>query len=275
MAKTLYNVAYLGLVSVYSSPTGLIDIRTGLAELGGGMNEGDYFDLTAAEAKNYPGLETGRYRLVRLSALSTAASVFLGAPLGIAKPTTVGKAVVAAVGAGLTPGTYLVNSTSSGGTVLAVAQVVVGAGGTIVSAALLQPGAGFTSTPTFSLAALGGSGGSVLAQMAISQNVVGSFDATASISVVNAPRGVALASVSAAQITAGAWIFIQEQGIAPVLVSTATVATIGAIAAAGTGGTVTTTTSATWVPAALGQLVDAAVAGALSRVELNLPLRQG
>lgn len=275
MAKTLYNVAYLGLLAVYTSPTGLTDIRTGLPELGGGMNEGDYFDLTASEAANYPGLFTGRYRLVRVAAASTAASIFKGAPAGIAKPTTVGLVAVAAVGTGMTPGTYPVSSSASGGTVLAVAQVVVGAAGTITSASLIQAGAGFTSTPTFTLTALGGSGGSVLAQMTVSENVVGSFDATASISVVNAPRGVFLAPISAAQITAGAYVFIQEQGIASVLVSTATVATIGAIAAAGTGGTVTTTTSATYVTAALGQLVDAAIAGMLSRVELNLPLRQG
>lgn len=275
MAKTLYNVAYLGLLAVYTSPTGLTDPRTGLTELGGGMNEGDYFDLTAAEAANYPGLFTGRYRFTRISPLSTAANIFQGAPAGVAKPTRVGLVVVAAVGTGLTPGTFQVNSSASGGTVLAVAQVVVGSAGTITSAKILNGGAGFTSTPTFSLTALGGSGGSVLAQMDVSVNVVGSFDATASISITNKPRGVFLAPVTAAQIAAGAYVFIQEEGLASVLVTTATSATVGSIAAAGANGTVTTTTSATYVAAALGQLVDAATAGALSRVELDLPLRQG
>lgn len=274
MAKTLYNVAYQGLLAVYSSPTGLTDIRTGLPELGGGMNEGDYFDLTADEAKNYPGLFTGRYRLVRISPSSTASTILQGTPCGIGLPTTVGRVVLTTAGSGQTPGTYTVNSSASGGTALAVAQVVVGAAGTVVSTTLLQAGAGFTSTPTFTVAA-GGTPGTIKAQMAVSENVVGSFDATASISL-NSVRGVFLAPVTAAQVTAGAYVFIQEQGIASVLVSTATQATVGCTAAAGTGGTVTTATESTAHPIGfMGLTLDVAAASQLTRVELALPVRQG
>lgn len=281
MAKTLYAVSYAGLLAVYPSSTGLIDPRTLQPELGGGMNQGDYFDLTADEAKNYPGLFTGRYRFTRISLASTAANIFQGAPAGIAKPTTVGTVAIAAVGTGLTPGTYQVNSSTSGGTSVAVAQIVVGASGTIISATLLQPGAGFTAVPTFTLTALGGSGASVLAQMAINENVVGSFDTTATISLNNPPRGVFLnytiptGTTLATLIAAGAYVFIQEQGIATALVTTATATAIGSIAAAGAAGTVVTTTGATWVPAALGNTLDLSAAATLVRVELALPVRQG
>lgn len=280
MAKTLYSVAYTGLLSVYTSSTGLTDPRTLQPELGGGMNQGDYFDLTPEGARNYPGLFTGRYRFVRLSTASTAANIFQGAPAGIAKPTTVGTVAISTLGSGQTAGTYNVNSSTSGGTAVAVAQVVVGSAGTIISATLLQAGAGFTSVPTFTVAA-GGTPGTILAQMAISENVVGSFDTTATISLNNTPRGVFLnytiptGTTLAALIAAGAYVFIQELGIATVLVTTATATAIGSIAAGAAAGTVVTTTGATWVPAALGNTLDLSAAATLIRVELALPVRQG
>lgn len=277
MAKTLYGVSYQGLLAVYPSYSGLVDPRTLQPEVGGGMNLGDYFDLTEAEAQSLsPNLHAGRYRFVRIATAATAANIFQGAPVGFAKGTQVGQVAVAAVGSGMTAGTYSVNSTTSGGTAVAVAQVVVGSGGTITSASILSKGAGFTSVPTFDLTALGGSGGSVLAQMDLSPNVVTSFDASA-VSLFSV-RGVFLAAVTAAQITAGAYVFIQEEGIATVLVSTATSTAAGAIAAASSPSnvaTVTTTTGATLVPAALGTTLDLAAASTLVRVELNLPIRQG
>jgi hypothetical protein len=276
MAKALYNVAYAGLTSVYTSPTGLTDLRTGLPALGGGMNEGDYFDLTVAEAANWvgtPKLNTGRYRFVRLSSLSTAANVVQGKPCGIAAPTTVGQVAIATAGSGQTAGTYVISSSASGGTALATAQVVVGAAGTITSATLLQAGAGFTSTPTFTVAA-GGTPGTILAQMAVSENVVSSFDASA-ISL-NSVRGVFLGPVTAAQITAGAYVFIQEQGIANVLVTTASQTTVGCAAATVTAGVVSTTTETASHPIGfLGLTLDVAAASTLVRVELALPVRQG
>jgi hypothetical protein len=274
MALIRYSVGYAGLTAVYTSPTGLTDIRTGLTELGGGMNVGDFVDLTDAEAQSWsPNLYAGRYRFVQLSTASTAANVVQGKPCGIAAPTTVGRVAISGVGSGQTAGTYLVNSSASGGTALAVAQVVVGAAGTITSATLVNPGAGFTSTPTFTVAA-GGTPGTILAQMAVSENVVSSFDASA-ISL-NSVRGVFLGSVTAAQITAGAFVFIQEQGVATALVTTATNTTVGCTAATVTAGAITTATETTAHPIGLlGLTLDVAAASTLVRVELNLPVRQG
>lgn len=273
MALIRYSVGYTGLTAVYISPTGLTDIRTGLTELGGGLNVGDFFDLTDAEAQSWsPNLYGGRYRFVQLSTAATAANVVQGKPCGIAAPTTVGRVATATVGSGQTAGTYLVNSSTSGGTAVAVAQVVVGAGGTITSATLVQPGAGFTSTPTFTVAA-GGTPGTILAQMAVSENVVSSFDAS-SISLLNV-RGAFLASVTAAQITAGAFVFIQEQGVATLLPTTATSGVVGAYAQASASGGAITTTATAPTSALIGQAIDAVTVNTLSRFELMLPVRQG
>jgi hypothetical protein len=273
MALIRYSVGYAGLTAVYTSPTGLTDIRTGLTELGGGMNVGDFVDLTEAEAQLWSlNLHAGRYRFVQLATAAVAANIKTGTPVGFGTPTTVGQVAVVTVGSGQTAGTYLVNSSASGGTALAQAQVVIGAGGTITSATLTQPGAGFTSTPTFTVAA-GGTPGTINAQMAINVNFVTSFDASALST--NIVRGVFLAPVTAAQITAGAFVFIQEDGIATSLVTTATATAVGSIAAAGSGGLTVSTTGATWVPATLGSTLDIAAASTLVRVELNLPIRQG
>lgn len=274
MALIRYSVGYAGLTAVYTSPTGLTDIRTGLTELGGGMNVGDFVDLTDAEAQSWsPNLYAGRYRFVQLSTAATAANVVQGKPCGIALPTTVGRLATATVGSGQTAGTYLISSSASGGTTLAVAQVVIGAAGTITSATLVQAGAGFTSTPTFTVAA-GGTPGTILAQMAVSENVVGSFDAS-SISL-NSVRGVFLGSVTAAQILAGAFVFIQEQGVATAFVTTATNTTVGCTAASITAGVITTATETTAHPIGLlGLTLDIAAASTLVRVELALPVRQG
>ena len=53
MALVRYSVFYNGPFAVYTSRTGLTDIRTGLAELGGGFNVGDFMDLTEAEAQSW------------------------------------------------------------------------------------------------------------------------------------------------------------------------------------------------------------------------------
>jgi hypothetical protein len=272
MSKAIFSVAYNGLLAVYTSSTGLSDARTGMTEVGGGMNVGDYFDLDDLAAKQHnPGVFTGRYRFVRLSTSAVAANVFRGAPCGIALPTSLAQVAITGAGTGQAPGTYTISSSASGGTVAATAQVVIGAAGTVTAATLLNPGAGFTSTPTFTVAA-GGTPGTIVAQMNVSENFVSSFDAS-SLSVTQA-RGLFLAPVTAAQIAVGAYVFIQELGIASVLVSTATATAIGSVAAAGTGGTVTTNAPA-FYPATLGQTIDVAAAGLLARVELSLPVRQG
>jgi hypothetical protein len=276
MPYVRYNVSYQGLTAVYPSSTGLVDVRTGLPELGGGMNLGDTTDFTEAEAQALsPNLHEGRYRFVQVLAAATAANIKRGSPVGWGVGTTVQQIALAAAGSGYTPdGTYSCVSTVSGGTVKAVAQVVV-SGGAIISATLSNPGAGFTSVPTFSLSELsGGSGGSILAQMATSPNSVTSFDASAlSLSSV---RGVFLAPITAAQIAAGAFVWIQETGMCTALVTTATNTAPGCAAAATTGGVVTTTTVATSTPIGFfGYTLDLAAANTLVRVEMRVTPQQG
>jgi len=242
MAQTNFTSFFLGPFAVYTSPSGAADVQTGVPYLGTDLREGDYCDLSPMEAAQWnvqygSNLFAGRYRLVRLSTGATAAHLGFGYPVGIAIPSSVAQVVVSAAGAGYTAGTYTCAASAGG----VMASVVVNASGAISSAQLLNPGSGLTSTPTFSLSELsGGSNGSVLAQMAVSSNVVTSFDSNAiDLSDV---RGVALCAPTSAQITAGAWIVIEEApGIAPVYVTTATSTTVGAICTSATAGAVTTT----------------------------------
>ncbi len=89
-------------------------------------------------------------------------------------------------------------------------------------------------------------------------------------------RGIALTTLTAAQIAAGAWIVIQELGDAPLYVTTATATTIGSVASAATAVAVTTTTSATAPTLGfIGYTIDTSAATSLCRVRLRLPVVQG
>ena len=66
------------------SPSGFADLRTGAAIYAGGLNLGDYFDLTEAEANQLSYttngiLHAGRYRRVQVDSSATAAYVKTGA----------------------------------------------------------------------------------------------------------------------------------------------------------------------------------------------------
>lgn len=68
-----------------TSPTGLTDARTGLPYAAGGLNLGDFFDLTEAEANalsylTLPAvqLHAGRYRRVQVDSGATASNVKVG-----------------------------------------------------------------------------------------------------------------------------------------------------------------------------------------------------
>jgi hypothetical protein len=279
MAQTLAQSFYLGPFAVYTSPAGLTDPVTGLPELGGTLHEGDYVDVTASEAAQWnvqfgTKLYAGRYRFVRVGTAATSANLAFGVPVGIAKGTSVAQVVLAAAGSSYTAGNYTVTSSTSGG-IAATATVVVNASGAISSVQLLYPGANFTSVPTFGLTELPvGSGGSVLLQMAYNSNFVTSFDSSAV--TLSVPRGVALCTPTAAQIAASCYIVIQELGIAPILVTTATATAAGAAMAVVTGGAVTTTTPTTTTPVGFfGYTLDIAAAGAIVRAILNLPVWQG
>ncbi len=68
-----------------TSPTGLTDPRTGLTTYAGGLNLGDYFDVTEAEAQGMDyvtlpqvALHAGRYRRVQVDSSATPSNVKTG-----------------------------------------------------------------------------------------------------------------------------------------------------------------------------------------------------
>lgn len=67
----------------FTSPTGLTDVRTGLPFAAGGLNIGDYFDITQQEAMQLSNtsvgtLLAGRYRFVQVDSGATQANVATG-----------------------------------------------------------------------------------------------------------------------------------------------------------------------------------------------------
>src|SRR5271170_3313386 len=209
MAQVPFTSFYLGPLAVYPTSSGLQDPITGAPERGGNFQAGNYCDLSEKDAQVWNQtyspilpLYEGRYRIVKLSPTSLSGYTGFGKPVTWALGTTVQQVSLSRPGYNYTPGTYICSSTTSGGTAVATAQVVVGAGGGIISATLLFGGAGFTSVPTFSLSELlNGTNGSVLAQMTETVNAVNTYDSSA-IALAQ-PRGVQLALATAAQITAG------------------------------------------------------------------------
>lgn len=286
MAQVPYTSFYNGPSTVYTSPTGMASAITGQPYLGGSLHEGDYCDVLSSEAafwsvtygnKYY----TGRYRLVRVSTNAVAANFGFGYPVGYGLGTYVANAIVAAGGSGYvitatgaTSGTVSINSSAAGGTA-ATASLTIAAG-VLTAAQITYTGANMTSVPTFTLSSVlsTGTGGSLVAQQYESPDFISSFDSSSG-NLIDV-RGVALNTVTAAQITAGAWIVIQELGDAPLYVTTATATASGSVATAATAAAVTTTTSAT-APVAgfIGYTIDIAAATSLTRVRLRLPVVQG
>lgn len=286
MAQVPYTSFYNGPSTVYTSPTGMASAITGQPYLGGSLHEGDYCDVQPSEAafwsitygnKYY----TGRYRLVRVSTNAVAANFGFGYPVGYGLGTYVANAIVAAGGSGYvitatgaTSGTVSINSSAAGGTA-ATASLTIAAG-VLTAVQVTYAGANMTSVPTFTLSSVlsTGTGGSLVAQQYESPDFISSFDSSSG-NLIDV-RGVALNTVTAAQITAGAWIVIQELGDAPLYVTTATATASGSVATAATAAAVTTTTSAT-APVAgfIGYTIDIAAATSLTRVRLRLPVVQG
>lgn len=181
MAQVPAQAFYNGPFAVYTSPTGMTDPITGLPELGGYMHEGDYCDLTEKEARQWDirygsKLNTGRYRLVRLSTAALTANIAYGKPVGWGIPNHVGQVAISAPGTGTGTGTVACASTTANGSIAAVALVTVSSG-VIVGVQLANPGANMTATPTFPLTELAAAGitttGTVVAQMAVSPNFIG------------------------------------------------------------------------------------------------------
>lgn len=290
MAQVPYTSFYLGPFAVYTSPTGMQSPITNNPYLGGSLHSGDYCDLQANEAaiwnQNFGSdLYPGRYRFVQLSPKATAANLAFGKPVGWGLGTTVAQVIVAAGGSGYTiaatgaaSGQVTITSSTSGGTAAATALITLAAG-VITGAQLTFGGAGFTSVPTFGLSELsGGSGGLVLARQFVDPNFISSLDASA-VSLYQS-RGVILSAPTAAQIAAGAWVVIQEQGIANLLPTTASTVAAGSVAyISATAGAVTVAaiTAGTTPQYAgfLGYTLDVANAGVVCRVNLQLASQQG
>ena len=287
MAQVPAQSFYLGPFAVYTSPSGMADVNTGIPYLGGTLHAGDYVDLSADEAAQWnvlygSNLYPGRYRFCAVSPNATYSNIKFGTPVGFGLGTYVAQVLVAAGGSGYTitatgasTGTVSITSSSGGGTA-ATANITLSAG-VITGAQLNYAGANMTSVPTFTLSSVlsSGSGGSVLAAQFVSPNFISSFDSSsAQLSTV---RGVSLTTITAAQITAGAWIVIQEEGIAPVLVASVSAATAaGSGLVAATAASVSTTLNSTApVNGFMGYTLDIATASATCRAVLQLPIQQG
>lgn len=182
------------ILAVFTSPSGMTDIRTGQAYQAGGLYPGIYFDLTEAEAQAQSvNLHQGRYRFVQVDSTATAANILQG---------------------------------------------------TIGCMKTLAGGVNFITD--------------------YSNNIGGT---------TGLPRGcVFLAPLTAAQVAAGAWVFVQEAGDATLLAS-GSLATIGTALNVTTGGKVT---SGTTINLYIGCSMQAAAgSGSLFRAMLDLPIVQG
>ncbi len=218
------------------SPSGQTDNQTGFPYEGGGLNPGDYFDITNEEAANASYttnglLFSGRYRYVLVDSGATAADVKTGTVGYMRAGSTVVSAVTVNAGSGLTTGSYQVAATvGSGGGSGAILAINVAGGVIVGNPSVVYAGFGYVSPPTFSLTALGGSGAVVAAQLNVSPNVVTSADVALSSSATAAADGPVRPVVFLNSITPGNYGFIQELGTATVLATATDTQTQGQFA---------------------------------------------
>ena len=245
------------------SPSGQTDNQTGFPYEGGGLNPGDYFDLSneeAASASNTTNglLFNGRYRYVLVDSGATAANVKTGTVGYMRSGSQVASVVILTAGSGQTAGTYQVAATvGSGGGSGAIIQVIVGSGGTVTSVSVVNGGFGYVSVPTFTLVT-GGTVGTVVAQLNSSPNIVTSADVALSTSTTAAAAGAVRPVVFLNSITPGNYGFIQELGCATVLAGatkTQSVNTFAIVLSTAANGTMDTS-SATFGPYAIGNVLD-------------------
>lgn len=281
MPKVPFTAFFNGPLAVYPIQTGQQDPITGGAYLGTDFLEGNYADVDNSDAQQWnqqygTQLSGGRYRICRLATNAISANLpqksGQGVPVGWAAGTFVGAAVIAAAGSGGTDGVYNCASTYNiGSQSPAIAQVTV-SGGAMIAVSLVQGGGPFLATPTFSLSEIPGIGGgaSLLAQLKQSSSYISSFDSTA-VSDISLVKGIAYTPVTAAQIAAGAWIVVQESGVAQVLVTTATQTASGEQATVAAGGAVTTNTPA-FSALEVGYTLAISHAGVTVPTKLTIPV---
>jgi hypothetical protein len=258
------------------SATGLLDPVTGQQYNTGGLNVGDYFDLTEKEANQLSvstiGLcHAGRYRYVQVDSGATAANVKTGTVGYLRAGSFVQAVQTITVGSGQTAGTYTIAATvGSGGGAGAVIQVVVGSAGTISgNPVVLNGGYGYVGVPTFSLTALGGTPGTLAVQLNSTPNIVTSADQVgAAIPTAIPVRPVVFLNAP----TPGNFTFIQELGLATVLAKSAVgTASLPAYVNAVTTdpGTVTTTGPGSPIISTIGLAVDIPANGILFKALLG------
>ena len=242
----------------FTSPTALTDPDSGQQIAAGGLNLGCYFDVTNGEASNASYAATGilyagRYRLVQVDSGATSANVKTGT-IGFLRTgggTGAVKTVVITVpGTGATTGTYTVAANAGGGGTGAVIQVVV-SGGAITSATVLNGGYNYNSVPTFSLTATGTTGGTVVAQLDTSPNIVTSADQISATATGVRPV------VFLNSITPGNYGFIQELGTATVLNATTAAQTAQQFAIVTPGTGLMAASATTLTTYTIGQVLDA------------------
>jgi len=268
----------------FTSQSGMQDPVSGQPYNAGGLNLGDYFDVTNDEAASasYQSngiLYEGRYRLVQVDSGATAANVKTGTVGYVRAGSTVKSAVITNAGSGGTAGSYTVNATAgSGGGSGAQISVTVGSSGTVTSVSVINPGYGYVSAPSFNVATpTGASGATVAAQLGISVNVVTSGDVAYSGLSNSALAGIGLVRpvVFLNSITPGNYGFVQELGTATVLgssnLSDKTIADYVDYDTSANNGTVTTRTSPTNSPIGktIGNAIDTPQTSLLFKAILN------
>lgn len=244
------------------SPTGITDATTGQPIAAGGLNLGDYFDLTNKQAQDAQyavngTLFAGRYRWVQVDSGATAANVRTGTVGYLRAGSSLKSVVTLTAGSGQTNGTYQIPANvSSGGGSGAIIQVIIAGGAISGQPTVVNGGFGYNSLPTFTVAA-GGTPGTVVAQLNISANLVTSADQSG-VTGVGAVKPVVFLN----SVTPGNYGFVQELGFATVLATAAQTqspnqfAIVKSSAADGT----MTVSSATYGPFAIGNVIDAITA---------------
>ena len=268
----------------FTNPSGMSDPVSSQPYNAGGLNLGDYFDVTNDEAQGASYLTNGllfegRYRLVQVDSGATASNVKTGTIGYVRAGSTVKGVAITNAGTGQTTGSYVVQATAgSGGGSGASINVAVSGAGLITAVSVNTPGYGYVSVPSFNLAAvIGGSGGAVAPQLGLSPNVVTSYDVATGGNAAQAGVGPVRPVVFLNSITPGNYGFVQELGTASVLgnASIGSGAAISNYVEATTGGTVNAP-SATTSPttSTIGQAVDLPIASNLFKVILNGPVVQ-
>ena len=268
----------------FTSQSGMSDPVSSQPYNSGGLNLGDYFDVTNDEASSlsYQSnglLFEGRYRLILLDSGASAANVKTGTVGYVRSGSTVNRVAITNAGTGGTPGVYVVNATpGSGGGSGAQITVTVGSGGTITAAVVTQAGVGYVSAPSFNVATpTSAAASTVQAALGISPNVVTSADVALGGNAALAGVGPVRPVVFLNSITPGQYGFVQELGTATVLSGSGkTGATVGQYAlvdSTAKNGTMDseTTTAGIYV---IGKLVDVQTSGNPFKIIMEVPVVQ-